>query len=136
MASDRIWGDPKKQVVLLDTNAIMMMFEFHVNIDDELTRLLGSYRLFVPERVLKELKTLSSLGKGKQRRLAKASLQLASIYEIYTGFSDLDGDDAVIAAAEESSGIVVTNDRELRKRLREKHIPSIFLRGKHHLMLE
>jgi rRNA-processing protein FCF1 len=136
MASDRIRGDPSKQIVLLDTSAIMMMFEFHINIDDELTRILGSYSLFVPERVLKELDVLHSKGKGKQKRLAKASLQLAKIYDVYPGFSELEGDDAVIAAAVECSAIVVTNDCELRRRLREKSIRSIFLRGKDHLMLD
>jgi len=136
MASDRIWGDSKTQVVLLDTSAIMMMFEFHINIDDELTRLLGSYQLFVPQRVLKELEVLCLKGRGKQKRLAKASLQLVKIYEIYPGFSELDGDDAVIAAAQECSGIVVTNDKELRRRLREKSLRSIFLRGKDHLKLD
>ena len=136
MASHRVRGDSKKQVVLLDTSAIIMMFEFHVNIDDELTRILGSYQLYVPQRVLKELEILALKGKGKQQRLAKASLKLASIYKVYPGFSELNGDDAVIAAAEECSGIVVTNDRELRKRLREKSLRSIFLRGKAHLMLE
>jgi len=136
MASDRVWRNSKKKIVLLDTNAIMMMFEFHINIDSELTRLLGSYQIFVPQRVLKELEVLSTKGRGKQRRLAKASLKLIDRYECLPGFTELDGDDAVIAAAEKFSAIVVTNDRELRSRLREKSLRSIFLRGKDHLMLE
>jgi rRNA-processing protein FCF1 len=136
MASDWIRGDSKEQIVLLDTSAIMMMFEFHINIDDELKRLIGSYHLFIPHRVIEELRVLSLKGKGKKQRLAKASLKLVEIYELYPGFSELNGDDAVVAAAEECSAIVVTNDREIRIRLREKCLRSIFLRGKAHLMLE
>jgi rRNA-processing protein FCF1 len=32
--------------------------------------------------------------------------------------------------------VVVTNDKELRERLKEKHVPLIFLRGKQQLVFE
>jgi rRNA-processing protein FCF1 len=113
-----------------------MMFEYRINVDDELKRLLGSYHLFIPHRVLKELQMLSMKGRGKRKRLAKASLKLVDSYEIYPGFLNLEADDAIISAAEECSAIVLTNDRKIRKRLHEKSLQSIFLRQKSHLMIE
>ncbi len=136
MAFNWVWGDSKKQIVLLDTSAILMIFEFYINIDNELKRLLGSYQIYVPHCVLKELNILALKGKGRKQQLAKASLKLVQKYEVYPGFSNLPGDDAVIAAAEECSAIVLTNDREIRKRLHEKSLKSIFLREKSYLILE
>ncbi|PJB20952.1 MAG: nucleotide-binding protein, partial [Euryarchaeota archaeon CG_4_9_14_3_um_filter_38_12] len=45
-------------------------------------------------------------------------------------------DDSIIELAEKEKGVVVTNDRILKKRLREKNIPVVYLRGKNHLEIE
>ena len=50
--------------------------------------------------------------------------------------TDKKGDDAIIYFAEKYSGIVVTNDRELRKRLKDISIKVIYLRNKQHLVLD
>ena len=45
-------------------------------------------------------------------------------------------DDVILRIAVEWNSPVATNDRELRKRLRAKNIPVIFLRGESRLELE
>jgi hypothetical protein len=45
-------------------------------------------------------------------------------------------DDVVVRVAQKLKCPVATNDKALRKRLRDKGIPVIFLRGKKHLWME
>ena len=134
MASDRLRGDRKEKVVILDSSAILSLFEFSIDLEDELTRLLGSYHILLPSPIFEELKFLSKNGKGKKRQNAKASLELIKRYEIMD--AEGIGDDSLIYLAQKLNGIVVTNDRELRKRLRNASLKTIFLRGKSRLVLE
>ncbi len=46
------------------------------------------------------------------------------------------GDDVLLAAARDRQAAVLTNDRRLRRRLREEELPVIYLRGKQRLVAE
>ena len=106
---------------------MMMPFQFKLNLDRELKRLFGELPVFVPSSVIGEL--ARSIDPK-----AKAALALARKYPIAE--TDLSGDDAVIDMAEKRSAAVVTNDRELIVRLREKKIPVIRLRGERYLVAD
>lgn len=133
MASDRLWGNSNITLVLLDTNAILMIFEFSIDLEEELTRLIGSHKIFVPEAVVHELKIIQYKGKGNRKRLAKPALQFINKYSIIHHSEYDTADDAIVHVASEKNAIVVTNDRELRNRLKEKNVSRIFLRGKQQL---
>jgi rRNA-processing protein FCF1 len=45
------------------------------------------------------------------------------------------GDQGIVDYAKKIQGIVVTNDKELKKELRDIEIPVIYLRGNNHLEL-
>lgn len=104
-----------------------MPFQFKVNLDRELKRLFGELPIFVPSSVLGEL--ANSIDPK-----ARAALVLARKYRIAE--TDLSGDDAVIDMAERREAAVVTNDRELIGRLRERKIPVIRLRGERYLVAD
>jgi len=135
MASDRIWGNRGKKIVILDSSAIMMLFEFSIDLEDELTRLIGRYTIVIPKPILDELILLSKKGKDKKRIKAKASLRLIQNYEVID-VDEKTGDDAVFTLAEQIKGIVVTNDKELKIRLKKIPVPVIFLRAKKKLVME
>jgi len=135
MASNRLWGNKKEKTVILDSSAIMMLFEFSIDLEDELTRLLGVYHIIVPSPIVKELEFLSKNGTGNKKMKAKASLKLIENYDIVDAV-DKSGDDSVIELARKTKGIVVTNDKGLRNRLKEISISVIFLRAKKKLVLE
>jgi len=135
MASDRLWGNRTEKVVILDSSAIMMLFEFSIDLEDELTRLLGRCRIVVPLPIRTELTVLSLRGDGKKCQMAKASLKLIERYEVVK-VDEKTADDAVFSLAKETNGIVVTNDKELRGRLKEISLSVIFLRAKKRLVLE
>ena len=133
MASDRIWGNRNRAIVILDSSAAMIPFEFLVDIESELTRILGKYNMVVPSSVYAELVSLSEKGKGRKKRFAKQALDLIKGYEIIDteGFAD----DDVLKVAVELNGIVFTNDRELRKRAKNESLKTIYLRSKKRLEL-
>ena len=136
MASDRVRRNSTGRIVILDTSAIFMVFEYSVDLDQELTRLLGSYKIIVPQAVVDEIEILFSKGSGKQKQLAKMSLQFIQRYHIEDLGDGKNVDDIIISAAEEINGIVVTNDKDLRKRLISQKLGQIFLRQKQYLVME
>ena len=113
--------------IVLDANALLMPFQFKMNIDRELKRLFGEVPVFVPSSVLGEL--ANSMDKN-----SKAALTLARKYQIVE--TELSGDDAVLEIAHQRSAAVVTNDKELIKRLRAVGIPVIRLRGERYLVAD
>jgi len=115
------------QIAILDTNALLMPFESHLNIDLELTRLLGQCEIYIPGCVIGELRRSKS-------KHARAALTLARKYPIVE--TQKQGDEGVIEAARQFSGFVVTNDALLRSRLRKLGLKTIFLRSNHHLEID
>ena len=135
MASDRLRGNRDIKVVVLDTSAILMLFEFSIKLEEELTRLVGKNRVIVPKHVVDELRLLSTIGDSKRAGFAKASLQLLEGYDIEDVEAE-NADTSVLNLAKKYDGIVVTNDRDLRKKAKEERLSVIFLRGKGKLVLE
>lgn len=115
------------KAVVLDANGLLMPFQFRINLDQELKRLFGEMPVFVPSSVLGELG--NSMDKN-----SKAALALARKYQIVE--TELSGDDAVIDIAEQRDAAVVTNDRELIKRLRARRLRVVRLRGECYLVAD
>jgi rRNA-processing protein FCF1 len=113
--------------VVLDTNALLLPFERGVNLDAQLRDLLGECQIFVPGPIVGELKRSMS-------KHAPAALRLLSRYNIEDTAAT--GDRAVMELAERLQAYVVTNDRALIAKLREKRIRVVMLRGGSHLALD
>ena len=135
MASNRLWGDRIHKAVILDSSAILMLFDFSIDLEKELTRLLGAYHIIVPAPIVEELEFLSTNGRGEKKMKAKASLRLIEKYATVE-VDEKKGDDAILELADKMDGIVVTNDKGLRNRLKEKSLSVIFLRAKKKLVME
>jgi len=123
-------GRGGRTAVVIDANGLMMPFQFRLNIDLELERVLGSFELFVPSSVIIELKRVAVEQKASE---AKGALKLASKYRTLAVGGR--GDDAVLAAAIELGAVLLTNDAGLRRRAREAQLRTICLRGRSHLEL-
>lgn len=115
------------QTVVLDTNALLMPFEIRINLDLAIANLIGEARIVVPGPLIGELKHVN-------HKYAGAALTLARKYEIIQ--TSASGDNAVIEAATMTNGYVLTNDKELRSKLRKLKIPLIYLRSGNHLIVE
>jgi len=116
--------------VVADTNGLLLPFQFRLNLDAELDRLLGSHELLVPEQVLDELQLLS-----RRSRRARAALTLARRLRTVS-LAASSADDAVIDAAQKFEACVLTNDAALLRRLERLRIPRVSLRSRSRLALE
>jgi rRNA-processing protein FCF1 len=136
MASNRVRGDRKIRYVILDTNAILMCFEFSIDLENEIFSLIGNSHIIVPEPIYEELKILSTKGKGNKRIKAKGAIDLIKKYDIVSLDYNLSADTAIFKYAKDLNAFVVTNDKELRKKLKNESISVIYLRGKQKLVLD
>jgi len=99
-----------------------------LNLDLELDRLLGFWEMLVPRCVIAELNSFP-----KTDRHAKGALRLAERYG--TIETELPGDDGVLEALEKADGILLTNDRELKKRAMERGYRVVYLRSRKYLRI-
>ena len=128
-------GRSAPRVVILDSNALMMQFQFHVDIEKEVRRLLTfNFDIVVPRIVLQELERISREGNQKEAGEARMALALAQTFRVEE--SPGDGDTGILRLAEKLNALVVTNDNVLRARLRAKDIPNIYMRSRAFLTIE
>ena len=121
-------GDPKSKPIVIDTNGLLMPFQFRLNLDLELDRLFGFWDILVPECVIAELNAIS-----RTDRIANAALRLAERWKRIE--TELSGDDGVLEALEKADGILLTNDRELRKRAIKRGFRVVYLRSRKYLKI-
>jgi len=134
METDRLREHKIK--VVFDTSALLTPFEFSINIDFELEKLLGSFDAFVPSCVIEELNTLAEKSSGRRKRNASAALKLVEKYEIID-CKYKDPDEALLEIAKRlSRAVIITNDMDLIKKLKSENLPVIHLRGKNRFILE
>jgi len=128
---------PRKIGVLLDTN-ILMLIGRGIDIFTQIEELLDTKpEYYVIEPVVKELEKIFAHGGVKERKAAKLALELVKkrcrVIEISLS-PDKSADDLLLEIALREGFIVATNDRELRRRLREAGIPEIYFREEKQLL--
>jgi len=125
--------------VILDSNFLFIPSQFKVDIFEELSKLLN--RRFDPvllSPTYGELLEIAEKGSPKMRQQASLALKFAEkchVVRVEKGLKETH-DDVIVRVAAEWRSPVATNDRELRKRLRNLGVPVIFLRQRRRLELE
>ncbi len=137
MASYRTWHHDKLSVeelssseipfAVVDTNAFLMPFQFKINLDLEIKRVAGACEVILIEPVKRELDGLA-IGGNKHARMA---IKLVRKYRFVQAKGD--GDDAIIDFCTKYNAFCVTNDKELRGKLRDRNIGCIILYSKRYL---
>lgn len=113
--------------VIIDTNAFIMQVEYRIDFEYELMGLLGSFEILIPVTVLNELKHIKN-------KHSKVALKIAQKYRNIESVKK--GDEAILSLAVKLNAIVITNDRELRKRLIEKGLSVVYIRQRSYLAIE
>lgn len=105
-------------MVILDTNFLLVPFQFKINILREIDYLIEGPHFFVISSVtIDELKKLGSK-KGKDAVSARLALKIIENNPIQVVKSDRKVDDWIVDYSKENRAIVATNDAPLRKRLK------------------
>ncbi len=122
--------------IILDSNALFVPLQFRIDIFEELKKLLKTrFEPVVLSPILQELRKLAEEGSPKMRKDASIALSLVEKCTIGKLADDpMDHpDDAIVRVASEWKCPVFTNDRQLRKRLRDINVPVIYVRQKSRL---
>ena len=129
----------EKVKVIFDSNFFFIPSQFQLDIFEELTNLLNQrFDPILLSPTQKELQRLAKESSPKTRKQASLALKLAEkcrVVHVEKGLKETH-DDVIVRVAAEWKCPVATNDRELRKRLRNLGVPVIFLRQRHRLELE
>ncbi len=117
----------------------MVPAQFGIDIFEEMTNLLNKKTeptLLTP--IYRELQKIAASKHPKRRLEARLALKLAEKCRIVKTEPSADEtvDDLIVRLAKKWKCLVATNDRELRKKLKKKAVPVIFLRQKTHLECE
>ncbi|MFH1053993.1 MAG: hypothetical protein V1740_06260 [Candidatus Woesearchaeota archaeon] len=123
------------QKILLDTNFLMIPFQFNVDIFSELKRICDfKYDLYILDRSVDELNTLMGRDNSKTSRLAKMALQLKKDKDIkmIKTIEKKHTDDLIL---DKKGFIVATRDMNLIRKLKENSIGYITLRQKKYLIM-
>jgi rRNA-processing protein FCF1 len=125
--------------VILDSNALFVPLKFKIDIFEELKRLLNRNVDFVLLSPVKaELELLASKESPKMRREASYALKFAEKCKyVKVDVSDkLSTDDVIVKVAKDWNSIVFTNDKQLKKRLRDISVPVVYVRQKSRLEID
>ena len=125
--------------VILDSNFLFIPSQFQIDIFEGLMALLNQkFEPIILSPTHKELQRIAESGPPKMRRQALFALRLAEkcrVVEVEQGFRETP-DDVIARVAAEWRCPVATNDRALRKRLRDNNVPIVYLRQRARLEME
>src|SRR3989338_6696982 len=122
--------------IIIDTNFLMIPFQFRVDIFSEFSRICDfNYELFIFEESLNELKRITEKQSGKDKKAAQFALKLVGLKNIGIIKSELKDVDALILENLDEGTIIATQDMLLKKELLKKGASIIILRQKKYLQL-
>ena len=125
--------------VILDSNALFVPLEFKIDIFEEVERLLNRrVDLVLLSPVKRELGLLAAKDSPKIRRQAFFALKFAEKCKFIPIGEDgkEQTDDVIVNVANAWNSPVFTNDKLLRKRLRDIRVPVIYVRQKSRLEID
>jgi rRNA-processing protein FCF1 len=130
----------KKLKVILDSNALFVPLQFKIDIFEELKALLGvNFEPVVLSPIRRELEIIAEAGSPKMHKLASYALKLAEkcvFFKVAQEKNTCSPDDVIIEMAKKWNCPVFTNDRELKKKLRNISVPVIYVRQKSRLEID
>ena len=125
--------------ILLHTNFLFIPLQLKIDIFSEINRLINfKYEMIILKASIDELKSLyksASIYRKKQIEFVLKQTEKIKIVD----YTDEDGtvDELILKFASTHSNVIVaTNDQNLRRKLRKKHVPVIYVRQKKTLGLD
>jgi rRNA-processing protein FCF1 len=114
--------------ILIDTSFLLACIQKGENLFYKLEEILKiPIEPIILENVLKELEKIS-MKKGKKSKEAKLALEIANKYKKISYNENISTDEALLEIAFKNKYPVLTCDMKLKKKLRERKLPVIFLK--------
>ncbi len=127
--------------VIVDTNFLMLPAQFGIDIFTQVDEAVDRKTEFIVlDSVVAEVERKVSKATGsKEKRLLRVTTELMKRCRVVEVEDDLAGmpvDDQVLEYAKKVSGVIATNDKELRAKARKFEIPLLILRGRKRVVVE
>ena len=124
--------------IILDSNALFVPIQLKIDIFQELKTLLNrNFELVLLTPIQRELERLARENSPQLRKNASYALKLTEKCRIVSAKEDTASpDDIILQTASKWNCPVFTNDRELRKKLRNINVPVIYVRQKSRLEID
>lgn len=135
--------------VILDTNFLMAIFQFKIDIFKELNRLINEpFKVCIIKESLEELDYIVKKQRAKNKEFAKLAKQYVKLKNIeiiditkqkdlyITNISKTNKVDDILVGIADDEHIVATADAELKKRIKKRGNKIIILRSKSHLEID
>lgn len=117
--------------VILDTNFLLIPYQFKVDIFSEIDRIvLPKHKIYVLDKTLDELKKIMKEQKGKHKFAAKLGLLLASSKKVEIIKTEDDSVDNILVKKANKQTLIATQDMILKRRIKRKGAKIITLRAK------
>lgn len=108
--------------IIIDTNAWMAVYEFNLDLLTALRESLDfSYKIYVLQATLDELKKIISEQRGRFKQAALLSLGLINDKKIEV-INELGNADDLLVAYSKQDYLILTQDVELKKRLKKPYL--------------
>jgi len=121
--------EKKKKNLVLDTNFLLLPYQFKIDIFRELEDIVGEYSIVISTTIFNELKNLST-NKGKKGMAAKFGIKIVNANKAKVIETTVTADDWIVDYSFKKGAIVCTNEKELKKRLKSKKIKVIGMKSK------
>jgi|SRR3989338_245283 len=124
--------------ILLDTNFLLVPYQFKVDIFSEIDRIIiAKYELIVLDKTVDELEKIVKNQKGRDREAAKFALKIIENKKpiMIKAKSDKKTDDVILDYAIKEDYSVATQDKDLKRKLINHGIEVIVLRKKKFLTI-
>ncbi|MGO8805046.1 MAG: PIN domain-containing protein [Candidatus Bathyarchaeia archaeon] len=125
--------------IILDSNAFFIQLELKIDVFEETKRLLNRNLDFILLSPVKnELELLATKDSLKTRREAAYALKLSEKCRLVAveNSEKMATDDVILKVSKAWNAPVFTNDRQLRKRLKDISVPVIYVRQKSRLDID
>ena len=123
----------KIKKIILDTNFIMAVPQFKIDIFSEIERIADfPYQLCILDKTTEELENIIKKQKGRQKKAAKLCMALLNHKKLKAIKTEKNADEALLELSKDS--IIATQDQLLARRIKESSGKTIALRQKKYLV--
>jgi len=124
--------------IILDSNALFVPIQLRIDIFRELKTLLNrNFELILLKPIEDELERLTEEGSPQMQKKAAYALKLAEkCRKVGLTGDAASPDEVILQTARKWNCSVFTNDRDLRKKLRNINVPVIYVRQKSRLEID
>ncbi|MHA1230565.1 MAG: type II toxin-antitoxin system VapC family toxin [Candidatus Helarchaeota archaeon] len=124
--------DDRVLYILLDTNFLIVPFQFRINLKSKFDELIDrEYKLVLLQEIYDELLRINKKARGKSKQEIQAAITYYRNHEKVSLLKRNENepmDEFIIRVAKKYNMIVATNDRSLKRRLKNQGINFIYLR--------